>query len=514
MDQFGNPEFKVNPQAINLNSDIGPIERIDTQLPGSDTQGGLAPGTVAPAALGIGRRVRAKAGPRLNLRNPGSTLAQKLGTEETDDSSPIEEPVPQFSNQHVPRRRSSPSRAFAGIKPKIFGEGVGQRREEILETSDPMFQDSDQAESSLAASEFELPDYPSIAVRKGAADGSEDIFDEPTTGRDKLDLVGMILSFVKHYGIKKSADFFAKDESTIRRWESGKVKPEIDALQRILDRSGKALERFTRVQESVNASEGTLFMPATRQKLSVVVCTPVKGMLHWLVDWCRISVAKNYELGYSVQPETIIDRARDLVAQEFMNSGHTWSLWWDDDVVPTMGNPLWFQKVSGCEHVTEQTGSYQFVERLLSHNRPFVGGVYSGRVAHGPLVIQPELNPRNERDKKLSDAIRKNQVKGLEEVDWLAAGLSLIHRGVFERVRKKFPELEPPKAPEGEKQIPFPYFIRTPTQGEDVAFCSRVKACGIKMFLDTELFAMHIGYAGFLPEGSRPPQKNPPFALR
>lgn len=322
----------------------------------------------------------------------------------------------------------------------------------------------------------------------------------PTEPKEVLtvDLKKMVLKCVDALGQKKAAEFFGKDQSTISRWVTGKADIPLDACQAILDKNSGARKRFVQVQEQCDLDAGTFSISTEREKLGVMVCMCVKGDLHYLVDYVRCSLAKRFDVGFATQADTIIIRSRNICADNFLRSKHEWSMWLDSDVVPVMGNAPWFKFVSGSTRIPDKHASHDFLPRLLSHRKHYVGGFYASRRKHGPLVTQPELHPRNQKDKENSRSMRTYQSEGLIEVDWLALGYSLIHRSVFEKIREMHPELEP------KSDHTFPYFLPTSTEGEDVAFAVRAKQAGFKLYLDTELTAMHLGRCGFMAEDSEP----------
>jgi hypothetical protein len=137
--------------------------------------------------------------------------------------------------------------------------------------------------------------------------------------------------------------------------------------------------------------------------------------------------------------------------------------------------------------------------RLLGQSKAVIGGVYASRKWHGSLVIQPEINPRTHEDKLLCNEIRRGTALGLAEVDWIGFGCALLHREVFLEVQRGFPQLAPQT-----EIAPWRYFQPEGDEGEDEAFCRRVKACGIPIWLDTQLICGHIGSMAFLPEHTSP----------
>ena len=192
-------------------------------------------------------------------------------------------------------------------------------------------------------------------------------------------------------------------------------------------------------------------------------------------------------------------RGRNLVAEMFLGGKAEWSIWLDHDVLPTVGNAPWWRAVTrdlgANTTVSDKTASYDFIKRMISHKKPYVGGVYTTRRKGGPLVTQPISYPRNQKDRIVSDATRKNKAEGLYgPVEWLAIGFSCIHRVVFETIKKQNPD-KIPKTP-GE---PYPFFNQDGCEGEDISFAIKAKKAGFQLWLDNELFAGHIGRYCFLP---------------
>jgi hypothetical protein len=215
--------------------------------------------------------------------------------------------------------------------------------------------------------------------------------------------------------------------------------------------------------------------------------------------WDCIYLAKKYELGFDIHSDTVIHRSRNMLAHRFLASGAAWSLWLDSDMVAPVANPEWFRWITNSQVIPDEVGRYDFLEKLMGNGKAVVGGVYASRRYMGQLVIQPEIKPRSHEDKLLCNDIRKGTARGLVEVDWIGFGCALIHREVFLEVQRRFPQLAPTQ-----EFMPWRFFQPEADEGEDESFCSRVKACAIPIWLDTQLVCGHIGNMCFLPEHSRP----------
>ncbi len=105
-------------------------------------------------------------------------------------------------------------------------------------------------------------------------------------------------------------------------------------------------------------------------------------------------------------------------------------------------------------------------ERLNKHNLDIVGGVYYSKdLFKNPLIF-----------KKNNDGNYKNyQGSGLEEVDFISAGLSLIKREVYERLPKPW------------------YYSESEKYTEDFYFCMKAQEAGYKIYCDFDIIAEHYG---------------------
>jgi hypothetical protein len=59
----------------------------------------------------------------------------------------------------------------------------------------------------------------------------------------------------------------------------------------------------------------------------------------------------------------------------------------------------------------------------------------------GALVTQPELHPRNQNDREVTNRMRKYRSEGLLEVAWLTLGFSRISPIGFREVQEAYPHL-------------------------------------------------------------------------
>jgi hypothetical protein len=475
----------LNPASIQIDPSLGVVSTGTTDIPPA----AFDPATgepMMPAAIAVGKPIQRKT---FHKMGPGSTLAERLGTKAEAEALPEALPDHQLARptemtapqRIVPRMSRVLSAEEMDEKMKPNWDKLGEVQEAIIDAA------TDEPDAYAAPVIDDPPSLQTAPLSKGAH--------VPST----VQLAALPRTFIKKYGVTKAAEFFGKTEATIESWMKDR-EPPLSAVQAVLDKSPPAQKQYLDVAERVfmeDTLEGSFSRDHTKEELPIDLCLAVKGDIPPVVHWVFTTAAAKYGLGQKMLTDTIIIRSRNLIADMFLKGKATWSLWLDADVLPTIGNEMWWRAIVRDSSVSSTTASYDFIKRFLSHNKPFVGGVYATRRREGPLVTQPDLHPRNKSDIQKSDEIRRNQAKGLLEVEWLSAGYCLVHRVVFETIRKKFPELTPKMAGE-----PYPFFTPTANEGEDVKLSMLARKAGFKLYLDTELFAAHIGRYAYTPSQS------------
>lgn len=158
---------------------------------------------------------------------------------------------------------------------------------------------------------------------------------------------------------------------------------------------------------------------------------------------------------------------------------------WDDlytigsTYLPEARNTLhrFFVEESQCEHLVMLDSDVlpppDFLDRLLAHNKPLVGGWYRKKDEFGtPCVYDYE---KQEADGVYWWKPRLTPGEGLEQVDGAGAGCWLMRRDVAEALGPK------------------PYDMSQ--GGEDLALCKRVTDLGFPIFIDWSVACAHAGVA-------------------
>lgn len=130
--------------------------------------------------------------------------------------------------------------------------------------------------------------------------------------------------------------------------------------------------------------------------------------------------------------DAFVAHSRNKLSDMFLKTKFEWMLMVDDDSVPPFGNAALYNTFTGFELPEEFAGRHG-IDRLLSHGKTLVGGMYRGRWPHSkPIFAEgPSVQPWIESGPK--DELRQTK--------WVGFGFVLIHRSVLLDIEKKFPHL-------------------------------------------------------------------------
>lgn len=228
--------------------------------------------------------------------------------------------------------------------------------------------------------------------------------------------------------------------------------------------------------------------------------------------------------------DAFVIHSRNVLAQDFLKTGLEWQLFIDDDMVVPWGNPAWYRSFTGFD-IADRFSGLHTIDRLLSHGKTLVGGLYFGRWEGGkPVYAEAQDN--------IEEA--KFAARGPHDIckitRWIGTGCLLIHRSVYLDIEKRFPHLSRhPDTGEnanfftpdgGDIRGPFREAIKilndtgTPEGriakacevleaaerrvgkqglgiGEDVTFCLRAADAGHPAHVDMGLLCGHVGSAVF-----------------
>ena len=200
--------------------------------------------------------------------------------------------------------------------------------------------------------------------------------------------------------------------------------------------------------------------------MNLVALVPVATVIE---PECEVSLQKLRARGIKVRVfrgASAIDQARSLMASDALRDGFTELLWVDADIA--------FEPSD--------------VDLLLSHDKPFVCGIYPKK---GARAFASHVLPGTKE-------LLMGEGGGLVEILYAAGGFTLVRSSVYVDVHQK---LALPTCNE-KFDAPFvPYYlplVKETDEGawylaEDFAFSERARQAGISVYADTRIRLRHIG---------------------
>lgn len=198
--------------------------------------------------------------------------------------------------------------------------------------------------------------------------------------------------------------------------------------------------------------------------LSYKATNPVTALIltALALDFGRDKIRFDLELGDKKTHE-----ARNRLVDKFLQTDARWMMMIDDDIIPSIGRPNFLKHwVSAARNVLEMPLQRHIIHKLIGNNKSIVGTAYFNGHENSELVCS---------DKSL--AVRARQFDdALVQVDWTGAGSLLVHRRVFEDIKKSGGE----------------FF-----DANDASFFSRAKKVGHDTFIDLSIPTFHVGMKAF-----------------
>lgn len=277
-------------------------------------------------------------------------------------------------------------------------------------------------------------------------------------------------------------------------YKSGKKTPSLKTCQKIIDLWGQGDNgdgSDMQVWDEAGILNGSYTPPEWGQKKKawdgrdVCLCLAVYNDVPQAHYFSMLSVVAKYRMGLRIEfrgEDSMITRSRNHLARRFLNTGASWSIWFDSDMVFPNGNSGAYATMTNMKGVADKYFSFHTIERLISWKKTVVGGCYWDRRGSGRLIAggnKPILNP-----------IPSDTLAG---VAFVGTGCLAIHRQVFLDISTKFPETFSEKSLGNE--CGFFTNIQTPERmmGEDESFAKRATDAGHPSYLDLGLCCGHIG---------------------
>lgn len=235
-------------------------------------------------------------------------------------------------------------------------------------------------------------------------------------------LENLVVQKIAELGRAEAADFFEVSDLRIAQWENGSKPVSLSAVEKVF-----SPDLFqTQLQE------------AQWQGKKVMLCLPWYKSVHPMTMWSVLAMWDRDKMGALTRSgDAFVAHARNAVARDFLKSGVEWSFWLDDDIILPCGNAGWFQRKTGWDRMPDQFAGVHTLNRLLSHGKTLVGGLYFGRSPKGRPMYAEGANDRQE-----AEFARTAPRNVLKPTRWVATGCLLVHRRVFEDISRRYPHLD------------------------------------------------------------------------
>lgn len=221
-----------------------------------------------------------------------------------------------------------------------------------------------------------------------------------------------------------AAVYFGVSESLVRQWAGRSKQIPLTAVERVFG--------------NPDLADG-----ANWDGKQVYLCLPQYKQTNPLTLWSILGIWDRDKFGALLEfGDAFIVHSREILATRFVESNKEWSLWIDDDMVVPMGNAQWFKLKTGWSEMPDEFAGLNTANRLLSHKRTLVGGLYFGRVPHGRAMYY-EAMVATEAGAEENRRAHAAPIDELKAVRWTGTGCLLVHRSVFTDIRAANPHLEP-----------------------------------------------------------------------
>jgi hypothetical protein len=169
----------------------------------------------------------------------------------------------------------------------------------------------------------------------------------------------------------------------------------------------------------------------------VMICLPWLKQTNPITSFCVGQLMDKRRTAAAINfGDAFVAHSRNALADAFLASKLEWQFSIDDDMVVPFGNAEWYRAHTGWSDYPDPFASFHAIDRLLSHGKTLVGGLYFGRTKGSKPVFN-----EGAANKVAEDDARRTPRDELKPTKWCGTGGLLIHRSVYEDIEKKFPLL-------------------------------------------------------------------------
>lgn len=233
---------------------------------------------------------------------------------------------------------------------------------------------------------------------------------------------------VVELGDDKAAEFFEVSKLLVQQWRNGSKTPSLQAIERVF--------------ESPEPSASAAPQGASWEGKKVVILLPAYKAIHPVTHFSILGLLERDKMGALMRHnDAFIQHARNVLADQFVDSGVPECFWADDDMIFPWGNASWFNHFTSFNFPDKYAGKH-IINALRSHGKTIVGGTYFGRNSKGramfyeAMLNTPESVAENAR-------VHQGPIDELKPVRWVATGALWHTREVLLDIRKTFPNLAP-----------------------------------------------------------------------
>lgn len=286
-----------------------------------------------------------------------------------------------------------------------------------------------------------------------------------------MDLLAIFQEKVKELGKEEVGRLLDVPPGVLSQFVSGKKSPGLATCQKILDLWGMFPGEQLPVEEKPLwvGRDVCLCLPWYKETYpNTVLCI----MAMWDKTTMRMELRSD---------DSMITRSRNQLAKRFLDTGCTWSVWFDDDMVFPFGHAGIYMTITNMRHLPQKFLGVHTINRLISHGKTIVGGCYWDRRGGGKLIAGG------------GNIMKSIPSDSLQPVGFVGTGCLAVHRQVFLDIAAKYPDTM--HADSLGNESGFFTNIQTPQRmlGEDESFAVRANEAGHPSYLDLAIVCGHIG---------------------
>jgi hypothetical protein len=314
-----------------------------------------------------------------------------------------------------------------------------------------------------------------------------------------MDIINFITQKVKDFGIARVSEVLQVQPGYVNNYVKKESTPGYKICQRCVD---WWMEDFQKINETYNR----VYLDENKNEFwngrDVCILVPSYKYVNPDTFWCTMALWDGSKMRVEFKRgESMIARSRNQLAKRFLDSGCTWSLWIDDDIIFPFGPQKSekdfdtkrmnaagvFRKITGMNNLPDEYAGVNPIERMVSWGKTIIGGCYWDRYGcdsvmcglDGGWKFKPPFNT-------------------LHPVTFCGTGFVLVHRQVYLDIAKKFPETMMEKVTANDCAF-FSTLIAEDgrMRGEDESFGLRAAQAGHPSYLDLGIVCGHVGYKTF-----------------